>query len=219
MPTYLSPATLDVKDSYGYAEPMASPGDRIDGIVSSLLRLSRAVDGALREGASAFGLTPAQAETLRFAARIRPDMATVGQLARVLGVRHATAVGIVEPLIGRGMLERRPHPYDGRRRVLALTPSGRRMLTRLERITADLRSELRGLDAASLERLELGLGALVEALRRAGALVVAAPCAGCIHFRPNAAPGVPAPHRCAFIDRYLSEAESRMLCPEHAPAA
>ncbi|GBC87147.1 hypothetical protein HRbin12_01149 [bacterium HR12] len=59
----------------------------------------------------------------------------------------------------------------------------------------------------------------MEALRRAGALVVAAPCAGCVHFRPNAAPGTRAPHQCALIERYLSEAESRMLCPEHTPAA
>ncbi|GIU98444.1 MAG: hypothetical protein KatS3mg014_0060 [Actinomycetota bacterium] len=210
---------MEVKESYGYALRVSTDRDRIEGILASLLRLSRAVDGVVREGASSFGLTPAQAETLRFAARIRPDMATVGQLARVLGVRHATAVGIVEPLVERGLLERRAHPYDGRRRVLALTPAGRRLLARVERAAAALRPELEALDAGALERLELGLGALVEALRRAGALVVAAPCAGCVHFRPNAAPGTRAPHRCALIERYLSEAESRMLCPEHTPAA
>jgi DNA-binding MarR family transcriptional regulator len=193
--------------------------DRTDGILASLLRLSRALEAALREGAGELGLTPAQAETLRFAGRIRPDMATVGQLARVLGVRHATAVGICEPLVERGLVERRPHPYDGRRRVLALTRRGRALLARLDRITAALRESLAGLDPASLEHLELGLGALVAGLRRTGALVVAAPCAGCVHFRPNAAPGTAAPHRCALIERYLLEAESRMLCPEHTPAA
>ncbi len=206
---------MEVKESYGYPRAV----DRIEGIVASLLRVSRAVDGALREGAGAFGLTPAQAETLRFAARIRPDMATVGQLARILGVRHATAVGIVEPLVERGLIERRPHPYDGRRRVLALTPAGRRLLARLERVSAQLRRELGALDPLSLERLEAGLAVLVETLRRAGLLVVAAPCAGCVHFRPDASPGTAAPHRCALIERSLSEAESRMLCPEHTPAA
>lgn len=191
----------------------------VAGVLASLLRLSRALEATLREGAAGLGLTPAQAETLRFAGRIRPDMATIGQLARVLGVRHATAVGICEPLVERGLLERRPHPYDGRRRVLALTGSGRALLARLERVTAALREELEALDRGSLERLELGLGALVAALQRSGALVVAAPCAGCVHFRPNAAPGTPAPHRCALIERFLSEAEARMLCPEHTPAA
>lgn len=195
-------------------------GERVvDGVVTALLRLSRALESSLREGASGLGLTPAQAEAVRFAGRVRPDMATVGQLARVLGVRHATAVGILEPLVERGLIERRPHPYDGRRRVLALTRSGRALLARLEKITAALRESLEGLDRGALERLELGLGALVTGLQRAGALVVAAPCAGCVHFRPNAAPGTPAPHRCALIERYLSEAESRMLCPEHTPAA
>lgn len=195
-------------------------GERVvDGVVTALLRLSRALESSLREGAGELGLTPAQAEALRFAGRVRPDMATVGQLARVLGVRHATAVGILEPLVERGLIERRAHPYDGRRRVLALTRSGRALLARLEKITAALRESLEGLDRVALERLELGLGALVTGLQRAGALVVAAPCAGCVHFRPNAAPGTPAPHRCALIERYLSEAESRMLCPEHTPAA
>lgn len=191
----------------------------VDGVLTALLRLSRALESSLREGAGGLGLTPAQAEAVRFAGRVRPDMATVGQLARVLGVRHATAVGILEPLVERGLIERRPHPYDGRRRVLALTRSGRALLARLEKITAVLRESLEGLDRVALERLELGLGALVTGLQRAGALVVAAPCAGCVHFRPNAAPGTPAPHRCALIERYLSEAGSRMLCPEHTPAA
>lgn len=191
----------------------------VDGVLTALLRLSRALESSLREGASGLGLTPAQAEAVRFAGRVRPDMATVGQLARVLGVRHATAVGILEPLVERGLIERRPHPYDGRRRVLALTRPGRALLARLEGVTASLRESLEGLDRATLERLGLGLGALVTGLQRAGALVVAAPCAGCVHFRPNAAPGTPSPHRCALIERYLSEAESRMLCPEHTPAA
>jgi len=217
---------VEIKESYRYPDRMREGrrGDEerervVDGVLASLLRLSRALEATLREGAGGLGLTPAQAETLRFAGRIRPDMATVGQLARVLGVRHATAVGICEPLIERGLIERRPHPYDGRRRVLALTRSGRALLGRLERVTAALREELEGLDRGSLERLELGLGALVAGLQRSGALVVAAPCAGCVHFRPNAAAGTSAPHRCALIERYLSEAESRMLCPEHTPAA
>jgi DNA-binding MarR family transcriptional regulator len=177
------------------------------------------VQASLRAGAGELGLTPAQAEALRFAGTVRPDMASVGQLARLLGVRHATAVGIIQPLVERDLIERHPHPYDGRRRVLALTRSGRALLARLERVAADLRGELERLDPGSLQRLELGLGALVAGLRRSGALVVAAPCAGCVHFRPGAAPGTPEPHRCALLDRYLSEAASRMLCPEHTPAA
>ena len=185
------------------------------GIVSALLRLGRAIDGLLRDGAGPLRLTPAQAEALRFAGRIRPDMATVGQLARVLGVRHATAVGILGPLIDRGLIERRPHPFDGRQRVLALTPEGARLLGRLTSLTVSLETTLDELEPRTLAQLELGLGALVAGLQRSGALVVAAPCAGCVHFQPDADPGSPRPHRCALLQRFLADAEARMDCPEH----
>lgn len=190
-----------------------------DRVVTPLLRLTRAIDTALRAGGAPLGLTPAQAEALRFAGEIRPDMATIGQLARVLGVRHATAVGIVEPLVARGFVERRPHPFDGRRRVLALTGAGRLLLARLDGLTRDLAAALEALDATDAAGLERGIGALVAALRRRGDLVVAAPCAGCVHFRPDAAPGTASPHRCELLRRYLSGAESRMACPEHQPVA
>lgn len=191
---------------------------RLAGVVSALLRLSRATDGLLRNGAGSLRLTPAQAEALRFAGRIRSDMATVGQLARVLGVRHATAVGILSPLIDRGLIERRPHPFDGRQRVLALTLEGARLLDRLTSLTVRLEATLNELEPQTLAQLEVGLGALVAGLQRSGALVVAAPCAGCVHFQPNREPDSVRPHRCALLQRFLADAETRMDCPEHLSA-
>lgn len=188
------------------------------GVVAALLRLSRLVAGELRTGAGELGLTPAQAEALRFAARIRPDMATPGQLARLLGVRSPTAIGIVAPLIERGLLVRRPHPYDRRRSILALTAAGRALHERLERLTADLEATLADLEPPVLEQIEVGLAALVGVFVRSGRLVVAAPCAGCVHFRPDAAPGTPRPHRCALLRRNLSTDEAAMNCPEHVAA-
>jgi hypothetical protein len=55
-------------------------------------------------------------------------------------------------------------------------------------------------------------------MQRAGQVVVSAPCAGCVHFRPDREPGSERPHYCALIARSLSDAESRMHCPEHTPA-
>ncbi len=198
------------------ADPLAA---RRAGVVAALLRLSRLVAGELRSAAGDLGLTPAQAEALRFAARTRPDMATPGQLARLLGVRSPTAIGIVAPLIGRGLLVRDSHPHDRRRSVLALTPAGQELYDRLERLTADLEASLISLEPAVLEQIEAGLGALVAVFVRAGRLVVAAPCAGCVHFRPNAVPGSARPHHCALLRRNLTAAEAAMECPEHTAAA
>nr|BAL58103.1 MarR family transcriptional regulator [uncultured prokaryote] len=185
-------------------------------VFSVLTRLARAIDAVDRKELQPLDLTPAQAETLRFIAETRPDMATVTWLARALGVRHATAVGILEPLVERGYVERRPHPFDGRQTVLALTESGRELAQQV----ADCRSELEVLLArctpAERQAIEEGLTVLVRAMVESGRLVVSAPCSGCRHFRPNA--HGPGRHRCALIDRELSEEESKLKCPEHAVA-
>ena len=48
-----------------------------------------------------------------------------GELARHLGVTSAAASGIVDRLVTRGHVERRPHPDDRRRTQVVLTDSGR----------------------------------------------------------------------------------------------
>jgi DNA-binding MarR family transcriptional regulator len=193
--------------------------ERAAGIAMALLRLARAAEAEAREQGQAEGLTPAQAAVLRFAAKTRPDMATPGQLARLLGVRPPTAVGIVNPLVERGLVERRPHPFDGRQSVLALTAAGWEAWGRLERWQAGLERTLAALPEAELAAFEAVLAKVVAAEVRAGRLVVSAPCAGCIHFRPDAHPGSDRPHHCALIDRALGAAEAAMECPEHTPAA
>jgi hypothetical protein len=145
-------------------------------------------------------------------------MATVGNLARVLGVRSATAVGIVQPLVARGLIARVPHPFDSRQQILEPTADGQEAVRALDSAAHRLSAALETLDDTELARLEFGLGALARSLQQTGALVVSAPCAGCVHFEPDAAPGQAAPHRCRLIRRYLTEAASRMECPEHQPA-
>lgn len=201
-----------------YHANMSDRRERIRGIEGTLLRLNSALDGEFRAGAGDLALTPAQAATLRFAGRVRPDVATIGQLARVLGIRHSTAVGIVQPLIARGLVQRVPHPFDRRSQVLTLSISGADLLEKLEGVSASLGRALERLGDDSLDALETGLGALVLGLRECGRLVVAAPCAGCAHFEPNAAPHSPEPHRCRLIRRFLSDAAVRMDCPEHTLA-
>lgn len=192
--------------------------DRAAGAAMAILRLARAAEAHERGAGQPAGFTPAQAAALRFAARTRPDMATPGQLARVLGVRHATAVGIVNPLIARGLIERRAHPLDGRQSVLALTQEGWRAWQALEQWRSGLERTLASLPPAELAAFEATLARVIAAEVRAGRLVVSAPCAGCVHFRPEAHKGTARPHHCALIDRALGEAESAMECPEHTPA-
>lgn len=50
------------------------------------------------------------------------------EMAQRLGVTTAAASGIVDRLVSHGHAERRPHPQDGRRTEVAITPSGREEL-------------------------------------------------------------------------------------------
>ena len=57
-------------------------------------------------------------------ARIGADGATVGALAEHLGFTKQAASQLVEELIRKGYVERRPHPSDARARLIVLTDRG-----------------------------------------------------------------------------------------------
>jgi DNA-binding MarR family transcriptional regulator len=56
--------------------------------------------------------------------RLAPDGATVNELADHLGVTKQAASQMVEELVHKGYVERRPHPSDARARLIVLTARG-----------------------------------------------------------------------------------------------
>ncbi|HEY7857617.1 MAG TPA: MarR family winged helix-turn-helix transcriptional regulator [Candidatus Nanopelagicales bacterium] len=52
-------------------------------------------------------------------------------VAAEAGISKGTLTGVAGTLTGRGLLDRRIHPDDGRRVLLSLTPAGRRLMTTL----------------------------------------------------------------------------------------
>ncbi|MBE3590512.1 MAG: winged helix-turn-helix transcriptional regulator [Firmicutes bacterium] len=185
----------------------------------ALLRLSQAVKRIGIADARPAGLTPVQAQTLFFVRRTKSFLTTIGNLAAHLGTSHPTAVEVVNGLVARGLVVKRPDPRDRRVTLLALTPAGEEACARLDHWLDSLEEHLSGLDAEALDALERGLGAVIRSLQRAGLLVVGAPCRGCVHFREDAAAGAAEPHYCALIRRHVSEAEAAKDCPDHTPAA
>lgn len=57
-------------------------------------------------------------------ARLAPNGATVTDLAAHLGVTKQAASQLVDEVVRRGYVERRPHPDDARARLLVLTELG-----------------------------------------------------------------------------------------------
>ena len=56
--------------------------------------------------------------------RLAPDGATVTDLAAHLGMTKQAASQLVDELVRKGYVERRPHPADARARLVVLTESG-----------------------------------------------------------------------------------------------
>lgn len=68
-------------------------------------------------------MTMAQFDMLAQLSR-HPDGMTSSDLARALLVTAGNVTGLAERLEARGWVERRPHPNDGRARVLVLSAEG-----------------------------------------------------------------------------------------------
>lgn len=146
-------------------------------------------------------------------------MTSVGNLGAALGATHVTAVKVVAGLERRGLVERVPSPWDGRVTLLRLTAAGEEAVSRLGDWERALERSLSGLAPRDRAALEPALGAVVASLRDAGVIVVAEPCRGCRYFDENRDPGAAEPHRCRLIERFISERESRLDCPDHLPVA
>jgi len=96
-----------------------------------------------RRAAREAGLAPQQHQMLMviFTGGAGPDPSIRG-LSQRLFLNHNTAVELVNRLERKGLARRIPHPTDGRRVSVGITPRGRRILTRLARHHfAELRNE------------------------------------------------------------------------------
>ena len=89
-----------------------------------LLSAARALVDGIDAGVRARGFADVRPAHGFAFARLAGDGATVGQLAEHLDVTKQAASQMVEELVSKGYVERRPHPEDARARLIALTPKG-----------------------------------------------------------------------------------------------
>ena len=102
---------------------MSSPALRPDLLVL-LMRAASALSERINAGvvsAGFAGLRPAHGLVLL---RISGTGATVSEVAAFLGVRKQSAATTVSELVEMGLVERKPHPRDGRAQLLRLAPRG-----------------------------------------------------------------------------------------------
>jgi DNA-binding MarR family transcriptional regulator len=89
-----------------------------------LLALSGELVAGIQAGGAARGFDDIRPAHGFACARLAPDGATVGELAEHLGVTKQAASQLVEELVRKGYVERRPHPTDARARLIVLSERG-----------------------------------------------------------------------------------------------
>lgn len=183
----------------------------------ALLRMSQATRKLSQAEADEAGLTPVQAQTLLFIRHTKPFFTSIGRLAAALGASHVSAIGVVDGLIQRNLVIKETDTRDRRVTLLRLTAEGEATCRNLDRFGHSLEEALGQISGEDLALLERQLGAIVWSLRDAGVLQVAEPCRGCVYFDENVAPDSPEPHHCRLIQRFLSEPDSLLDCPDHRP--
>ncbi|MEJ7930858.1 MarR family transcriptional regulator [Ramlibacter sp. AN1015] len=115
-------------------------------------RAALAVIEVFVERMTPFGLRPVDFSVLSLVHH-NPGI-TSRQLCASLGILPPNLVGLVNTLEKRELVERHPHPRDGRAMGLHLTPAGRKLAEDAERTAAALEAEAAGrLSTAEMKTL------------------------------------------------------------------
>ncbi|MDZ7752371.1 MAG: MarR family winged helix-turn-helix transcriptional regulator [Gammaproteobacteria bacterium] len=167
------------------------------------------------QAAAAAGLSPTQADILRFVAE-RPAGVRLSAAAAHAGVHKATASDTVAALERKALVSKGADPRDGRAVMLKATARGRQMARDWPASFGPVIAEL---SAAEQEVLYGLVVKMIRRLQQHGLIAPQRTCVSCRHFRENVAPGSPTPHYCALVGAPMAEHHLRVDCPEHQTAA
>ena len=104
-------------------DPMDTSADA-QALPALLLALSGELVAGIQAGGAARGFDDVRPAHGYAFVRLAPDGATIGELAEHLGVTKQAASQLVDELVRKGYVERRPHPTDARARLVVLTERG-----------------------------------------------------------------------------------------------
>jgi DNA-binding MarR family transcriptional regulator len=76
------------------------------------------------------------------------------ELAEAMTVDAPAATVAVNDLVKRGLVVRKPHPTNGRLKLVSLTPKGREVVARVKAVTEDAPAAFASLSSAELAALE-----------------------------------------------------------------
>ena len=110
------------------------------GTIYLVKRVELAVRSCMEVALAEFGLTPAQLLML-FRMRDHGELSSAA-LARDIGVRPQSMIGLIRPLERKGFLEREPSPEHQRVLHMRLTPEGKKLVANALRVAGRIESDL-----------------------------------------------------------------------------
>ena len=150
-------------------EPQPTPlTGRVARLLDDLNVLVRTnADGRMLQILQRGDLTLPQVLSMRLMQQQGPQR--VSSLAKQLKLTAGAVSRLVDRLVAKGLVDRREHDRDRLQKTLCITPSGVRLLKKLDGArSADLERGLAGLDPALAATLERILVRVVEQLRFRG---------------------------------------------------
>jgi DNA-binding MarR family transcriptional regulator len=103
-----------------------------------------------REVSDALGMSFARIKAIR---RLAREPMAMWELASTLGIDAPYATVVVDDLEAQGLVRRRPHPSDGRAKLVEVTRKGRDMARRADKILGTPPTALASLGPADVEAL------------------------------------------------------------------
>lgn len=121
--------------------------------VTSLMRVHQLVLSELDELLRPLGLTFARYEVLVLLSFSRRGALPLGKIGERLQVHATSVTSLVQRLDAAGLIERRPHPDDGRAVLAAITDRGRATMEQATVLITDAGFGLSSLDEADCDAL------------------------------------------------------------------
>jgi len=154
----------------GDYETAASADDHLDVRVwLRLLTCTNMIEGAVRRNLRTdYEFTLPRFDLLAQLDRAEAGL-TMGELSRRLMVSNGNVTGLIDRLVGEGLVARKPAPEDRRAQLVTLTPAGRKVFDAMwPEHQRWINSLLEGLDRAETKALFALLGKLKKSLSAGG---------------------------------------------------
>lgn len=176
-------------------------------MVSVIGKLSVVWTALNRVAGQEYGLSPLQARILEYVDNSTGNRSGISAISAVMGVSKPTISGAVDVLEKKRLISKHPSGSDRRRRDLALTPAGMKMVESLSEWKQEVEGGLSEFSPDERTRTRNLLIQLIDYLQRVGMISLARICPTCENFVATGETEEDAAHYCRLLRRTISYAE------------